>query len=608
MFVLQLSMRTSMRLAVLSAALVSAVGINAGDVPSSRKVLIADPQNNMRRSLLRAGASASNEGRNSATSAVFVAYAPVPAPATSSSAMEVDPDAAAEDVFIRKCAVAMTVKSSDMLPTDALRKFCESTDVIMECRLQLEKPLQQLHRQGGDMQVFCHSAYDWFQQKYGMYCPSQCGKTQCKSTCEWLKQQKVLKAAGEKLQDRSDADSGSQKKLEELEAELVDARQDAEMRNQSVAQGEVNVERANATLQEDLRSVTWQQNRSSQVDDLVRSLEEKKEDFAVNITGRGETLDELNMRIDKADLGTHMLEDDKRQIQGKAGEAAAKLNELQHQLSQAEEEARVMEEMTNEEENRVEQLEQEVANATAIVAEKRANFDSAESQLAASVNDPMAKDSLEDLVRQQKKRFQDASEMFRRLDRELANKNIALEHSRQDLETHRGEVATARNATSVHTDLVESLEEQLAAKSEEVRASTNASDTMKAEASEQNRDLLDLKSEAERADRTLELQLRYQQEEHEKLETAHGNVQQSRAALNLQQAELNQKLEALATAATKLGNSLQLVDDEKRRWEADNAGLVRDREEHKANERDLEHRMPEIVRMHGLGLIQLLED
>jgi len=608
MFVLQLSMRTSMRLAVLSAALVSAVGINAGDVPSSQKVLIADPQNNMRRGLLRAGASASNEGRSLATAAVFVAYAPGPAPATSSSAMEVDPDAAAENVFIRKCTVAMTVKSADMLPSDALRKFCESTDAIMECRLQLEKPLQQLHRQGGDMQVFCHSAYDWFQQKYGMYCPSQCEKTQCKSTCEWLKQRKVLKAAGEKLQDRSDADSGSQKKLQELEAELVDARQDAEMRNRSVAQGEVNVERANATLQEDLRSVTWQQNRSSQVDDLVRSLEEKKEDFAVNITARGETLDELNMRIDKADLGTHMLEDDKRQIQGKAGEAAAKLNELQHQLSQAEEEARVMEEMTNEEENRVEQLEQEVANATAIVSEKRANFDSAESQLAASANDPMAKDSLEDLVRQQKKRFQDASEMFRRLDRELASKNIALEHSRQDLETHRGEVATARNATNVQTDLVESLEEQLAAKSEEVRASMNASDTMKAEASEQNRDLLDLKSEAERADRTLELQLRYQQEEHEKLQTAHDKAQQSRAALNLQQAELNQKLEALATAATKLGNSLQLVDDEKRRWDADNAGLVRDQEEHKANERDLEHRMPEIVRMHGLGLIQLLED
>lgn len=602
-------MRTSMRLAVLSAALVSAVGINAGDAaPPSQQVLITDPQNNMRRSLLRAGARAHNEGKGSAAAAAFVAYAPAPAPATSSSAMEVDPDKAAEDVFIRKCAVAMTVKSSDMLPTDALRKFCESTDAIMECRLQLEKPLQEVHRQGGDMQLFCHSAYDWFQQKYGMYCPSQCEKNQCKSTCEWLKQQKALKAAGEKLQERGEADSGSQRKLEELEAELVDARQDAEMRNRSVAQGEVNVGRANATLQEDLQSVTWQQNRSSQVDDLVRSLEAKKEDLAVNITSRGETLDELNMRIDKADLGTHMLEDDKRRMQGKAGEAAAKLNEMQHQLAKAEEEARVMEEMTNEEEDQVEQLEQEVANATAIVSEKQANFESAESQLTASANDPMAKNSLEDLVRQQKKRFQDASEMFRRLDRELANKNIALEHSRQDLETLRGEVATSRNATNVETDLVESLEEQLAAKSEEVRTSMNASDIMKAEASEQNRDLLDLKSEAERADRTLELQLRYQQEEHEKLEAGHGKAQQSRDALNLEQAELNQKLEALATAATKLGNSLQLVDNEKRRWEADNAGLVHDQDEHKAKERDLEHRKPEIVRMHGLGLIQILED
>lgn len=440
-----------------------------------------------------------------------------------------------------------------------------------------------------------------------MYCPSQCQKNQCKSTCDWLKEQKALKATGEKLEERSQADSSSQKKLEELEAELVDARQAAEMRNRSVAQGEVKVERANATFQEELRNIEWQQNRSSRVDDLVRSLEVKKEDLAVNITSRGETLDELNMRIDKADLGTHLLEDDQTRLQGKAGEATAKLNELQHQLQKAEEEARVMEEMTNEEEDKVEQLEREVSNATAIVSEKRANFESAESQLAAGA-DPMAKLTLEDLVRQQKKRFQDASEMFRRLDRELANKNIALEHSRQDLETLRNEVARTRNATNVQTDLVESLEEQWAAKSEEVSVSVNASDTLKAEAAEQNRALLDLRGEAERADRTLELQLGYQQEEHEKLETARGKAQQASDALKLEQAELNQELEALATAATKLGNSLQLVDDEKRRWEADNAGLVRDQEEHKANDRDLEHRKPDIVRMHGLGLIQLLEE
>lgn len=458
------------------------------------------------------------------------------------------------------------------------------------------------------MKLFCHSAYDWFQQKYGMYCPSQCQKQQCKSTCEWLKEQKVLKEAGEKIEERSEADSGSQKKLEQLEAELVDARQDAEMRNRSVAQGEVKVERANATLQEELGNVAWQQNRSSQVDELVRSLEVKKEDFAVNITSSGETLDELNMRIDKADLGTHMLEDDKNRVQGKAGEAAAKLNEFQHQLEKNEEEERVMEEMTNEEEAKVEELEREVVNATAVVTEKRSNLESAESQLEAAANDPMAKNTLEDLVRQQKQRFQDASEMFRLLDRELANKNIALEHSRQDLQTLRDETVKARNATDVQRDLAESLEEQLVAKSEEVRVSVNASDTLKAEAAEQNRALLNLRSEAERADRTLELQLRYQQEEHEKLETNNGKAQQARDDLALEQAELNQELEVLATAATKLGNSLQLVDDEKRVWEADNAGLVRDQEELKANQRDLEHRKPEIVRMHGLGLIQFMEE
>merc|ERR1740117_2673856 len=101
---------------------------------------------------------------------------------------------------------------------------------------------------------------------------------------------------------------------------------------------------------------------------------------------------------------------------------------------------RVLEQMTNEEDGKAQEIERKVDNATAEVADRRVKLEAAQAQLdgAKANNDTNAEiNELLDLVRQQKQRFDAAKESFRVLDRELASKRIALEHSRQDISAYR---------------------------------------------------------------------------------------------------------------------------------------------------------------------------
>jgi len=535
---------------------------------------------------------------------------PAPTPAAPLAAEYEDPDKLAMDTFVQKCTVSFSVQNSDNLPTDALRNFCESTDAVMECRLKLLEPLKEAHKHGGSMMVFCAKAYNWFQMKYGMYCPTQCHKMQCKSTCEWLDEKKALDWEGEELEESSADVAGSRKELDELQGELVDAREAATMRNRSVAQEQVKLARADAALKDRQHAREWQANVTNQIDVVVQSLETQKEDLALNITSDEDTLAELKMRVEKAELANHLLRDEQQHLSSEAGEAAAKMTDSEHQLQKSEEEVRVLEEMTSEENRKAQEIEQKVDNATAEVNDRRVKLESAQAQLdAANANSTETTaevNELLDLVRQQKQRFDAARESFRVLDRELASKRISLEHSRQDIATYRNGTAALRNETDALRRAVVALEEQLVAKDTELQAGNNASTLLTSEVTNRTAALNALKEQAAAVDRSLELQRGYQQQQHEALEKAQSAESQAHDELKLQEAELGQEFHALQEAAQAMGEALHKVAEERQRWESENGGLVHALAAHKEKERDLEHRKPEIVRMHGLGLLQLL--
>jgi len=74
-------------------------------------------------------------------------------------------DKEAQEDFVRRCEVVVTVSDDKFLPVKPLDRFCQTTDAAMECRLKVGQRLKDTHARDGDMGRFCGAGYDWVQGK-----------------------------------------------------------------------------------------------------------------------------------------------------------------------------------------------------------------------------------------------------------------------------------------------------------------------------------------------------------------------------------------------------------------------------------------------------------
>lgn len=208
---------------------------------------------------------------------------------------------AAED-FVRRCAVVVTVSDHKFLPLKPLDKFCRTTDAVMECRMKVGQRLKETHARDGDMGKFCSAVYDWFQGKYGMKCPNQCRKLQCKSTCMWLGAKKKLNSDNIQIKDDMLAAEKALKAIKGM-AENVANQLAAEKKLKfAIKMLNVKLERAKTSLAAKKKDHTSAKTKMGKVDTAYKKLENTIAATKESLIKQDDAIMKQNFAIDKAKL------------------------------------------------------------------------------------------------------------------------------------------------------------------------------------------------------------------------------------------------------------------------------------------------------------------
>jgi len=211
-------------------------------------------------------------------------------------------DILAQEDFVRRCEVVVTVSDSKFLPINPLDKFCRTTDAVMECRMKVGQRLKETHARAGDMGKFCSAVYDWFQGKYGMKCPSQCKKLQCKSTCMWLDAKRGLNKEDMQIKDEMFAAENALKSIKAMGQKIHEKLQAEKKGNFSIKMLNVKLGRAKEGLAEAKTGQNSSSTKMNKVNAAYTKLENTIEATKVNMMQQDDALMKQKFAIDKAKL------------------------------------------------------------------------------------------------------------------------------------------------------------------------------------------------------------------------------------------------------------------------------------------------------------------
>jgi len=219
---------------------------------------------------------------------------------TGKDMVEADQEATAD--FVRRCEVVVTVADSKFLPVTPLERFCSTTDAALECKMKVSQRLKETHARDGDMGKFCSAVYDWFQGKYGMKCPKQCRKVQCKSTCMWLDAKRVLNKEDEAISEATDAASTALKNVQALENQVQE--KEAEKKKQTFSNSlfKTKLKRASNASAAATKRLGIATSKSAKADAAALKLANILGVISEKIQNRSDTLEQDKSNIDMAKL------------------------------------------------------------------------------------------------------------------------------------------------------------------------------------------------------------------------------------------------------------------------------------------------------------------
>lgn len=198
--------------------------------------------------------------------------------------------------------MVVTVSDHKFLPIQPLDRFCRTTDAVVECRLKVGQRLKETHARDGDMGKFCSAVYDWFQVKYGMKCPSQCRKLQCKSTCMWLGAKKKLNKDDTLIKDDMLAAEDSLKRIKGMGQEIHEQLAIEKKMNFSIKMLNVKLDRAKNTLVGITKDQEAHKNKTDKVTAAYTKLENTIELTKQSLIKQADTIMKQKFAIDKAKL------------------------------------------------------------------------------------------------------------------------------------------------------------------------------------------------------------------------------------------------------------------------------------------------------------------
>lgn len=249
------------------------------------------------------------------------------------NASKLSPDEAAEDTFVRKCTVSLSAVDKSMMPINALERICDETDAVKECQLAVVHEAKFAQSSGASIQQLCRITYGWFQKKYGMYCPLQCLKFQCQSTCRWLDQKKGLDAEGEMLKDKLEGVKKDEADVKRAEESLRASQEEMMSLTDSIAHYNVVVNRSKAAYAEAQANFGFQQSRLMTFDGEVSKYEAAVANISESLRVEQATLQAEKMTIDiwklKQSSAARALESAKKKLEKESAELAAEKEKAQ---------------------------------------------------------------------------------------------------------------------------------------------------------------------------------------------------------------------------------------------------------------------------------------
>jgi len=211
-------------------------------------------------------------------------------------------DQEARDDFERRCEVVVTVSDDKFLPVKPLDRFCQTTDAVVECRMKVGQRLKETHARDGDMGKFCSAVYDWFQGKYGMKCPSQCKKLQCKGTCKWIDEKKKLNKDNAQIKGDMESAEKALKAIKALGEDIHNKIDEAAKVDFNIKMHKKKIGRSKQDLDDKKMEHKEFQVKLGKIDGVYKKLQDSIEAAKESLIKQDDDLMKAKFAIDKAKL------------------------------------------------------------------------------------------------------------------------------------------------------------------------------------------------------------------------------------------------------------------------------------------------------------------
>jgi len=530
---------------------------------------------------------------------------------TTNSSADPDPDEEARDAFVKKCTVTVSVRDKRHLPVDAVESFCQETNAVVECRNNFVGRLKDTHGDGTvALQSYCLAVYNWFQKKYGMFCPDQCNKLQCKSTCAWLKADQQLKDTNHELSSADTKSESNRVALKEQSTKVKEMTENCVQFNRTADQAAVEVERAQSQKVDAQTAVTEEQGKMTAAKEKTVNIADALKNVQSDLANKSDTLLELKRTTEMAEVNYTAMTKELDSIKEKVDKRTEKISNLKAEADAGDVDKVKLEEATAKEQTKADEAGSATAAQRDVVQTKTDDLQRAKDKLEASsaAGDPAdAIANYESLVKKQDEEFKAESIKLEELEHAQKTLENAVGYAKQEIATYESNVEKLRLKIQDIQAEVDSIDAERTTKQA-------AADTFKANSLEHRKTvaanleqaIADTKKQEDKANKTLTFTTESEKEQAEYLAGAQKEFDASSD-------KFHEKSEALGLAeSVKKTKNEELVENlvlEKKMTEAYQAefgDLEDSMGEYKTAIEAHRKAMPEIVKQHGLGLLQQL--
>jgi len=539
-------------------------------------------------------------------------------------------DQEAQDDFVRRCEVVVTVSDDKFLPVKPLDRFCQTTDAAMECRMKVGMRLKETHARDGDMGKFCSAVYDWFQGKYGMKCPQQCRKLQCRSTCMWLDAKKKVNKDNDEIKDEMQQ---AENLLNEIKG--VNKQVDEKVRQENKIKFNINIigvkiERADKDLKEAKSDATAAEAKRNKVHQAAVKLEKTIAATEDNLVKREDAMMKQQFAIDKAKLklkalgraaerNTDRAKEDRQEEKSLKDEAAKiqkDIDDLNKQKAAvtkirdsdkkaAESQAAVVKAKAAKMTKAIKELDQYKVKGMLLTqadpAPRSYQEEYERGYFASQYKKHPNVANLKELVENQYKRTKAADRILQDLEKKIRDGNQEIKEQEADVGRLQKQLKEANDKANAAKTKAEALEKKATADLE-AAAKVKQDDVEKPQAvldKAKETQAKEQKSKA-KAQKTLKFMQNILAEEGKKVVAAKGAVSIAEMALKTQKDNL-EKTKVSLTERTKEKTDLETKVKGMKKTLAEKEKAMEARiTAYKVEVKDLEKHKPEIVRLHKL--------